>query len=114
MFFAASGAIIATLALLTKPATGIDVQARKAINLGQADLQDGEITLQPFLLVDHQVQWPVSICCGYRGCHPERLLNLVIDQQEWLQGLSPHPADLPDQGLWLFGPGRQYRCRLCQ
>jgi len=51
--FSTSGASISMLSLSAKPAP---VQTRKTVVVGQADLQDAEVALQPLLLIDDQVQ----------------------------------------------------------
>jgi len=55
------------VALVHKARAGIDVQAREAIHLGQADVQDGEITLQPFLLINHKASQPPLIAAMVAG-----------------------------------------------
>ncbi len=40
---------------MSEARTGVDVQAGESKVVGQADLQHGQVTLQPLLLVDHQV-----------------------------------------------------------
>ena len=42
------------IALVDKARSGIHVQTGEPVNLSQADLQDGQVALQPFLLVDYQ------------------------------------------------------------
>ena len=44
------------IGLVDKARARVDVQAGKAVHLGHADLQDGHIALQPFLLIDDEVR----------------------------------------------------------
>src|SRR5206468_2766430 len=41
--------------LVGKSAAGVDVQSCVSVEFGQADLQDGQVTLQPRLLVNDEV-----------------------------------------------------------
>ncbi len=43
-----------------KAGAGIDMQAGEEVVVGQADLQDGQITLKPLLLVVDQVGPPAT------------------------------------------------------